>query len=247
MPKHVGIFPIQGSMGNVSFYVDKNGNNIVRKKGGPSRRKVKKDPSFRKFRANGSDFGNASGAGKTVRGMFSEQTVFAREGSYCHRMTALMQRIGATDELHAHGEKRPLEGKIEMLEGFEWNDKLSLEDALDSDTVGYIDPATGKMHMLFTRFTPNVMIKKPEGASHFQIVAAGGCHGNPGKQATSVKVSSVLPIDGKETPALSFDLEVATGNSLYVLAAGILFFEEVDGAMLPLHGGAFSIVKAVRG
>lgn len=73
MPKQVGIFQIEGTLGNVTFYKSKEGYK-VRKKGGVSKERMMTEPSYARTRENLSQFGLNAKAGKLVRGRYYPPT-----------------------------------------------------------------------------------------------------------------------------------------------------------------------------
>ena len=66
MARQNGIIKLKGTIGDITFYKTKDGH-LAREKGGIDANRIKNDPAFQRTRENGSEFGRAGTAGKTLR------------------------------------------------------------------------------------------------------------------------------------------------------------------------------------
>jgi hypothetical protein len=63
MAQQKGIIPLQGTIGNITFYKSKDGF-MAREKGSLDASRIATDPAFQRTRENGAEFGRAGKAGK---------------------------------------------------------------------------------------------------------------------------------------------------------------------------------------
>jgi hypothetical protein len=248
MAKQAGPIFFEGRLGNLSFYKDCNGNYLVRGIGGPSKEKVKRDRVYANFRKTGSEFGAVSHTCRLVRRAFRPYTRHCTEGTLCNRLNSLGMKVMESDKIHNWGDRRMKYANMALLEDMEWNAKLPLEQALKADYCGFADPATGAMHVLVSSFVPRHNVKAPKGATHFRIYGAGAALDIDQDDHKAVcEETDIFRINAKETGSILLNLQVpAAGNDVLMLGIGIEFYEEVNGKLLPIAGGAFSIVKACR-
>jgi hypothetical protein len=248
MAKQAGPIFFEGRLGDLSFYKDKEGNYLVRQAGGPSREKVKRHRSYTNFRKTGSEFGAVSNTCKLIRYAFRQYTRHCTEGTLCNRLNARGMDVMRSEKIHNWGERRMQYANVALLEDMEWNAKLSLEHALKADYCGFVDPATGAMHVLVSSFVPRHNIKAPKGATHFKIYGAGSALDIENHDYRSVcEETDIFRINAKETGSILLNLQVpAEARDMLLLGIGIEFYEEVNGKLLPLAGGAFSIIKACK-
>jgi hypothetical protein len=248
MAKQAGPIFFEGRLGDLSFYKDNEGNYLVRQAGGPSRDKVKHHRSYTNFRKTGSEFGAVSSTCKLIRYAFRQYTRHCKEGTLCNRLNSRGMQVMRSEKIHNWGERRMQYANVALLEDMEWNAKLSLDQALKADYCGFIDPATGAMHALVPSFVPRHNIKAPKGATHFRIYGAGTALDVVEYEYKSdCKETDIFRINAKETGSILLNLHVpAEAQDMLILGIGIEFYEEVNGKLLPIAGGAFSIVKACR-
>jgi hypothetical protein len=248
MAKQAGPIFFEGRLGNLSFYKDSEGNYLVRGVGGPSREKIKHHRAFTNFRKTGSEFGAVSKTCKLIRYAFRPWTRHCTEGTLCNRLNSRGMHVMESEKIHNWGERRMQYANVSLLEDMEWNAKLSLDQALKADYCGLVDPTTGAMHVLVSSFIPRHNIKAPKGTTHFRIYGAGAALDVENHDYRSIREETdIFRINAKETGSIQLNLQVpAEAQDMLLLGIGIEFYEEVNGKLLPLAGGAFSIVKACK-
>ena len=79
MAKQKGIFKVEGTLDDVTFYKSKDGF-MVREKGGISAQRMATDPAFVRTRENQAEFGRAGKAGKVFRSAFRTLLQNAADG-----------------------------------------------------------------------------------------------------------------------------------------------------------------------
>src|SRR5690554_250220 len=91
MARQKGIIKLTGKIGDLSFYKSKDGY-LAREKGGVDGERIKNDPAFVRTRENGSEFGLAATAGKTLRNAFRPMMMRAADNRITSRLTRLIDR-----------------------------------------------------------------------------------------------------------------------------------------------------------
>jgi hypothetical protein len=245
-----GPLKLNGPVGNLSFYTTKDGKTIARSKGGPSREKVLTDRNFVRTRENNAEFAMMTRKAGEIRKAFGPYQQYTSEGTYWNRLNGLLKMVLKTSRPGMRrGTRTVFDGNIHLLEDFQWNAKLSFNDALNIDHFASIDSITGNMKMEFPSFVPLTAIKAPAGATHFQIVIKGTAIHPEERWATMVDAAGPLTrINGQETSPLELSIKPVCreDDGFYMLGAGIIFYDEVMGTPLAIRGGAFGIVSTER-
>jgi hypothetical protein len=76
-----------------------------------------------------------------------------------------MMKVIQADASSTRGQRNVLDGKLEMLKGFDFN--------LYAPYSVTIDRVTGQLTVTLPPFVPSGMLASPAGATHFKIVSAG--------------------------------------------------------------------------
>lgn len=92
MAKNDGIIKIQGTLDNLTFYKSRDGN-LVRTKGGISKKRIMKDPAFARTRENLSEFSNSAQSGKLLRMAVNELMQNAKDSRVTSRLVKVMSQI----------------------------------------------------------------------------------------------------------------------------------------------------------
>lgn len=246
MAQQLGIIPLSGTMGNITFYKSKDGF-LAREKGGIDGQRIANDPAFQRTRENGAEFGRAGKAGKLLRNAITALLQNASDSKMVSRLTRIMVRVIQADTTNARGLRNVIDGEAELLTGFEFNSGGKLSTALYAPYTANIDRITGTLGISIPSFVPANMLTGPTGATHFQIQSAGAAIDfEQNTFVTETSGSTVLPLDTTATAALTLTHTV-TANSTHplFLLLGLNFLQEVNGAMYPLKNGAFNSLAIV--
>lgn len=122
MAQLIGDLQIIGSLNNLSYYKMRGSDKIiVRKKGGPSSKQVKKSPQFENTRRNNKEFGGRALAAKQVSlALFPLR--FLADYNITGPINALLKPIQEQDTDNAWGKRSILLSKYpQLLEGFSLN------------------------------------------------------------------------------------------------------------------------------
>jgi hypothetical protein len=252
MAKMTGPFPLAGSLGNISFYINREGKCIARRKGGPRPNMFHTHPHFERNRENSAEFGGASTTAGKIRSMFSGYGKYCSEGSHFNRLMGLIHTVARFDPQSIRGQRNVFNGNIYLLEGFEFSKKLSLAEAVNTEFSHFIEPETGRVEIHLSSFVPVAAVKAPPGAKYFQIIAKAGTvyeeADNPG--LAMMKATPLMLLHGKETGSITLELDAGLrkigGEAMILTGAGVIFYEEEMGVPIPMRSGAFALLGVER-
>jgi hypothetical protein len=250
MARQKGIIKLKGTIGDITFYKSKDGY-MARERGGIDGQRIASDPKFQRTRENGAEFGRAGKSGKVLRTALQLLLRYSPDSRMVSRLTKRMITVLQTDTVSARGSRTVDLGDAGLLEGFEFNIQGALSTSFFAAFESELNRVTGALTISIAPFVPNVMIKAPQGATHFKLVSAGVSANFEGAVTNTMTSSSViLPWD--ETPTVLIEhtntVTADTTDSLF-LVLGLEFYQEINGDMYPLKNGAYnalSIVKAER-
>ena len=128
MAQLIGNIQITGSLSNLSFYKMRGSDKIiVRKKGGPTRKQVKKSPKFENTRRNNREFGGRSQAVAYIKEALWPM-LFLADYNIVGPLNALLKPIQLLDITSGWGKRNILISKNpRLLEGFPLNRRYLLE------------------------------------------------------------------------------------------------------------------------
>lgn len=247
MARQKGIFPLKGTIGNVTFYKSKDGY-LAREKGDLDGQRISTDPAFQRTRENGAEFGRAGAAGKVLRSALRGLLQNASDKSLVPRLVKEMMKVVQADAVNPRGERNVIDGEAALLEGFEFNANSKLSTSLYAPFTGTIDRVAGTLTVDIPSFVPANMVAAPSGTTHFKIVSAGAAIDFEQETYEVNENSSLtLPVDNNATAAIN-QVATVTANSTkpLFLVLGILFYQEVNGTMYPLKNGAYNALALVK-
>ncbi len=247
MARQKGIIKLKGTIGDITFYKTQDGH-LAREKGGVEASRIKNDPAFQRTRENGSEFGRAGKAGKTLRTAMRALLINSADGRMVSRLTQAMVKVIQADLVNQRGLRNVIDGEAELLAGFEFNIRGKLGTSLYAPFATVIDRPQGKMTMDIDPFVPTNMIAAPSGTTHYKVISAGA---EVDFEAEDFLVASaetaILPWDATLTAAVNHvhNVTAASTKPLF-LALGIEFYQEVNGQMYSLKNGAYNPLAIVQ-
>jgi hypothetical protein len=247
MAKQKGIFKVEGTLDEVTFYKSRDGY-LVREKGGVSADRLASDPAFERTRENQKEFGRAGKASKLLRTAIRPLLQSTRDSRMVSRLHKEMMRVVKADSTSTRGQRNVLDGELELLQGFEFNENGKLGQTFFVQFTTSIDRATGALKISLPAFVPAQLIAAPPEATHYQVVAAGGEIGfEDNTHAVQLFASGTLPLGTVAGAAtdIPFTANAASTHPLFLLL-GLLFFQEVNGGMYPLKNGAYNALAVVQ-
>jgi hypothetical protein len=247
MAEQKGIFPLQGTIGNINFYKSGDGYH-ARGKGGPSALQIATNPNFQRTRENAAEFGTAARASKLLRTAFRTLLPSTPDERMVSRLNGKMVNVLQTDVQHARGMRKVNDGNAGLLEGFEFNDAGKMSITFCAQYISDINRATGELKITIPPFIPHNLVNAPQGATHFKLIAGGAEVDFENKSHSADLDCSVdLPWNSVPTAEIVLSNFVTANSSLPLfLVLGIEFYQEVNEWMYPLKSGAHNALTIVK-
>jgi hypothetical protein len=246
MPKQKGILPLQGTMGNITFYKGKTGY-LAREKGGIDAARMAKDPAFARTRENGEEFGRAGKAAHLFRSTFRGLVQKNGDTYLTARLNAALLKVIKTDATSVRGKRNVIDGEVELLRDFEFNANSPLKSTLYPPYATTIDRVSGTMGVQLLPFIPQNMIAAPLGATHFIISCAGAeIDFEAESYVVDIANSGELPVDNLLTAALDLSVNIpANSTKPLFVALGIQFIQRVNEVPYALNNGTYNAFAIV--
>ena len=248
MGKQSGIFKIEGTLDDVTFYRSRDGRFLVKRKSGVNGDRIKNDPEFARTRENGSEFTNIAQSGKVMRNALADLIFDVNDITKVQRLTAAMSRVKNLDDTSVRGERNVATGIAtpqgkQALKLFNFNGNARMSSVLKTDyeldTVGLTISIDG--------FTPVKNLGSPDGATHVEL-SGGFLNLDFASEDSELVLTNVenLAIDNTETDVtLTFPSTPAgSGVNFYLLK--VAFFQELNGTQYPLNNGAYNALQLIE-
>jgi hypothetical protein len=241
MAQQKGIIPLQGTIGNITFYKSRDGF-MAREKGSLDANRIANDPAFQRTRENGAEFGRAGKAGKVIRTAFRSLLQNVSDSRMIARLVKELMKVIKADETNPRGFRNVTDGEPDMLTGFEFNVNSKLGTTLYAPYSHNINRVTGELSVSIPSFIPVNMVAAPSGTTHFKIVSAGAeIDFENESYVDNVTNSTEFAWNGTGTPVITLLNTVPAGSTkVLLLVLGIEFYQDVNGVKYSLKNGAFN-------
>ncbi len=247
MARQSGLIKLNGTLGGITFYKTQDGH-LAREKGGVEASRIATDPNFQRTRENGAEFGAAGKAGKLLRTSLRTILQNSADNRMVGRLTSEMVKVIQADLTNPRGQRNVIDGEAELLEGFEFNIKGKLGNALYAPYTATINRTAGTLEVALASFVPYTMIAAPSGTTHFKIETAGAEVDFENETfVVDENGSAIIAWDTVATAAITLTNTV-TANSTkpLFLVLGVEFYQEVNGQMYPLKNGVYNPLAIVK-
>lgn len=170
-----GTIQFTGSLGNLSAYKLKGSDKIIiRTKGGPSKHRIKNDPSFAFTRRHNDEFGGASTTSAIIRRAQHGIKHIAEPG-IAGKLSSLVYAITKLDTTNAHGERAACFSRHrQLLEGFDLNGLLLFNTVVRPPLSCSISRDSGSATLLIPALFPGIHLQVPPQYLLFRFVAVLG-------------------------------------------------------------------------
>ena len=224
MARQKGPLRFEGSLGELSFYRDKQHGYVVRRKGGPSRRQIQTRRSCARVRENNQEFGLASSAGALLRQAFAPLIQPCREYSMSRRLQRELLATIKADTRHERGNRRLLPENLPALRHFELS-------ALCPSSRYFQLPLSrkGRDESFLVAASLQPLEGLVAGATHAEVSSVGvRVDFDKRTWQQQVQYSGKLVV-GSEALPLCFE-HALPGEGILFQGMGILFYQWVNGA-----------------
>jgi hypothetical protein len=247
MARQRGIMPVEGTIGNVTFFKSRDGY-MVREKGGVSKQRIANDPAFERTRENNAEFSSAGKASKLLRTAFRPIIKKASDHRMVSRLTALMFAVLRQDLTNPRGMRKVTTGDLTLVHGFEFNLHGKLTSTFFAPYTLTIDRVTGNVEFALAAFIPTEIIASPVGTSHlrFTLSAAEIDFDNKSFSVESTESAFIDWSNQAASPVnLSVQLPAASTKPLFALFV-VEFLQDVNNVKYSLKNGAFNACAVVK-
>ena len=246
MAKQEGIIKLKGTIGDISFYKTRDGY-LARSKGGVDKNRIENDAAFQRTRENGSEFGRAGIAGRVLRAAFKMLLLNAADNRVTSRLTREMVKVIQADTTNVRGDRTVTDGNLKLLEGFEFNINAALSSTLYANYTDSINRETGEAAVSIDAFVPQDNVVAPQGATHFELVAAGAEINFDDESFNLVTAKSdQIEIGLQNQDAQDLTCALTAGSALPIfLLLGIVFYQKVNDNYYPLKSNSNNALELV--
>ena len=245
MARQEGQFPIRGKLEGVVFYKRGEGY-LVRSKGSLTKKRVLKDPAFERSRRASAAFKRAASASGLLRRAMGPLALKHAETRMAGRLCGRMMAVVKSDASDGFMDKKRVEGgDLQLLRGFAWHRDRPLSGVLQVHYQVRMDKAVGELEVVVPAMVPEVGLKTPGGATHYELICSGALIDFEGNRFVGENVTSgALAINERSAGEVSLVCKVEAGSSLpAVLGLGVVFFQQVGEELVRLkEGGCFELV-----
>ncbi|TKK67395.1 hypothetical protein FC093_13925 [Ilyomonas limi] len=247
MAKQTGILPIEGTIGNLTFFKSKEGF-LVRSKGGIAADKIATDPAFQRTRENMAEFSRAGKGAKLLRTAFRAALIKSKDQLIVSRLTTQMLKVVQADDVNDRGLRNVIDGEALLLEGFEFNRNARLSATLYAPFTASLVRSSGAATVTVPGFVPLNMVTAPTGTTHFRLFS-GAAAIDFENESYEVDTAVTAEMVYGNTAIADMSLTCALpGNSTYplFLVFGIEFLQQVNGKMYPLNNGTYNACSLIK-
>lgn len=193
-------------------------------------RRKKKNMSLQSKRRINPELIQAARAAKLIRTICCcGPIIMKRDRSRFRQLSKfILQHVISSDKLNTPGQRRLLNGKLQLLEQYELDQELLFSKQVKASYTCRIDQSSGKMSVYFPSFIPCTQISCPDNATHCRIIAVGAALNFNYYNATiNTAISPVITLRTQHIPAFTLNLQVSPkdGQALFLIL-GITYFNK---------------------
>jgi len=246
MARNKSLIKLEGSIGDLSFY-DSVFGPIVRRKGGPDKKKIKTSPRMVRVREQNREFGEAVKAAKLLRDCLKLGRL--KEHSITWRVNKLMNQVKDCDGTSTRGNRTVSKGLAtaagkDLMKGFDIKEKSKLNKIiLKSATIN-----TGNQSISISQIVPSKDIKYPKGATHARL--KGICARidfNKKKSEMQESTDVVLLLKSKVSSNVVLQMNPAALNSGYdFYCIYVEFLQEINSVYYDLENKKHNCLNILR-
>jgi hypothetical protein len=220
----------------------------TRKSAALNRKRINKEPAFERTRENMAEFGRAGAANRLLRSAFREALFNTADRYVSGRLTKRMLRIIHSDPVRSRGSRIITAEALPMLEGFNFNHYMRLQDVLYAPYLISFDRTAGQLVIDIPFFNPATMIDTASGAAGFSLIGSVTAIDFIKEEAVPVYAQTkpfASDSIGKEPVHLTLSVP-ATGLHPVVVCLGVEFYGATASGKQTLYEKAFNTMAVVK-
>ncbi|MDF2192088.1 hypothetical protein [Paraflavitalea sp. CAU 1676] len=221
--------------------------NILKGKGGATPWQVANKDTMENTRRINRDFKRATKAAQLMRNALGSLIDSVNNAWLCGRVNGLMHNVVKTDMEHHWGDRRASCGDLSLVAGFEFNQKLDLDDALPLNISDCYSVEGGKVQLNMPAFRVRKKKCLPAKATHYRMVSCVLSIDFDKKKYVCNRVHSELYAMGRKAGgAFAIEQEFLTDQAQGCLwIVGIEFYKLVQEKPVLVKGGALRVMEWV--
>lgn len=235
MAKQSSYIKLEGTIGDLSFYKNRDGNYLARRKGGVSKERLMNDPKFERTRENMKEFARAASAAKFLKNAFREIEIKSNGGKLHNRLYSLVMKVLKTDPVSERGERQFELGDLSILVGFEFSEVAVMERIFKKQLFA-VD--TGDLvSVTIPEMIPAKYLIYPKGSSHYRFsLIRAAVNFAQGTYQTEIATMEPLLIRKISDPQTILSLpRPAVEGEHYFFAVTLEFLTQVNGNRYDLN------------
>ena len=196
---------------------------------------------------NNSEFGRAASASKTFRDAFNQVMANISDKLVTSRMTKVMRAVIATDAVNERGQRGVIDAEIELVQGFEFNEKAISSTIMYGLFSAVVNRLTGAHKIEVASFDAQQDFSVPTGTTHLKLIASAASIDFENKESETNNATSVaFPYRLGVVPALTLELPLTPASvNPIALVYGAEFYQETNGKLYLLGNGSYTTAKVV--
>lgn len=229
MAKQAGYIKLEGTIGDLSFYKNRDGNFIARRKGGVSKERLLNDPKFQRTRENMQEFSRAATAAKFLKNAFREIEIKSNGGKLHNRLYTQTMKVIKSDPTSARGERKFELGDMSILRGFQFSERAVFDQAFKKQ-LGVADDATS-VTVTVPEMVPSKYLVYAKGVTHYRFsLIRAAVNAVAGTFYPEIVASVPQPISALSQPEQVLTLpKPAVVDENYFFAVSLEFLIVVNG------------------
>lgn len=236
-------FKIKGLLGGLSYFENEFGSQ-VKEKGGPTEWHIKHQKSYKNALRNAEEWKRATAGAKLLRAAMGGLRNGVKSMRLSGRMNGPMLQAIKADPVHDWGERMISYGDLSALVGFEFNHRLSLEDALPLNVEHCYTVEADKISLQLPAFRLRKKKGLPPDATHYRLVSGViMVDFDKRRYQRDIQVSPLQAMGRKAGEAFCVEhvLSASTPGSFWML--GIEFYTMKNDKPMLIKGGALRVMQ----
>ena len=243
MARVISPFKLRGSIGDMTFYENEFGPQ-AKQKSGPTEWHIKNQDSYKGALRNAEEWKRATAAARLLRAAMGNLRNGVKNMRLSGRMNAPMLQAIKADPVHGWGERVISYGDLTVLAGFEFNHRLSLDDALPLNVNNCYTADTDKISLQVPAFRLRKKKGLPPGATHYRLLSGVvTVDFDKRRYHQDIKASPLQAMGRQAGEAFCAEHTIADNTPGCFWMLGIEFYTmEKDGPAL-MKGGAMRVMQ----
>ena len=247
MAVQTGPNTFRGKLGPITGYF-RNNKHMIRRSSSLCLDQMLRNPGSTNTFKNALEMGSAISGGSLIRTDLRGLLMRGKDSQHHNRLSGLLRRALNTEPVHRKGERSLQYCDLTSLRGYNFNLKGLLNSCFKSSYNGFINRKSGVALLKMESFVPTTHLKKPDGATHFEIISI--CSEINFEAKTNVNTTNKTVIRKiTNTPTGSIELvhnfKPKSTNQI-LLMMGIRFYQDINGELLQITGREFSPLSIVE-